>query len=127
MLSIFNQVQCENKKDKFNFVYTPDFECFSQAPPGQSSSESQVLCVIQNNGCGCIGYRVSVLMAVVVDFVIVVTGFGVVCIEFGCLVWELLTALRDLPPIVDIDLHLHLFLKNKKHCGFFIKFSLGLE
>ena len=103
------------------------FEYFLQAPPGQSSSESQVLCVIQNNGCGCIGYRVSVLMAVVVDFVIVVTGFGVVCIEFSCLVWELFAALRDLPPSVDIDLHLHLFLKNKNIAAFFIRFSLRTE
>ena len=93
-----------------------------QAPPGQSLSESQILLVIQNNGCGCIGYRVSVLMAVVVDFVIVVTGFGVVCIEFSCLVWELFPALRDLPPSVDIDLHLHLFLKDKKHCNFLLDF-----
>ena len=31
----------------------------------------------------------------------------------GFLVLELFTALRDLPPIIDIDLHLHLFLKNK--------------
>ena len=52
-------------------------------------------------------------MVVVVDFVIVVIGFGVVGIEFSCLVWELFTSLRDLPPIVDMDLHLHLLLKNK--------------
>ena len=58
-------------------------------------------------------------MAVVVDFVIVVTGFGVVCIELSVIVWELFAALCDLPPILDIDLHLHLFLKNKKHCSVF--------
>ena len=37
----------------------------------------------------------------------------------GCLVWELFTALRDLPPIIDIDLHLHRFLKNKNIAVFY--------
>ena len=63
-------------------------------------------------------------MAVVVDFVIVVTGFGVVCIEFDSIVWELFSALRDLPPVIDIDLHLHRFLKSKNIAFFWFFFKM---
>ena len=37
----------------------------------------------------------------------------------GFLVWELFTALRDLPPIIDIGLHLHRLLKNKSIAVFY--------